>query len=239
MYQVGVSGWAGHRGAACTVLLQCLSLSPSSTSYMFSQQVAHSPGAEHPHSPPWSRCHQELTPTTTFSPHSKNELLLLVCNTEAGVTVSRENWVESSGVIPQGNISNLKSYHTQQLWLLKQVPPVLYDHCGRLGWRSDPSLKKHIKKCSEIFQVVLVIPTELEWNSHPHNPSSTFTAFHIYINHHQKCYTDNKLTWFLGPVADWSSQQCALCPSTWENTTGHVQQVWFELGRHPSIGKFP
>lgn len=41
--------------------------------------------------------------------------------------------VESSGVIPQGNISNLKSHHTQQLWLLKEVPAVLYDHCGRLG----------------------------------------------------------------------------------------------------------
>lgn len=40
--------------------------------------------------------------------------------------------MESSGVIPQGNISTLKSHHTWQLWLLKQLP-VLYHYCGRLG----------------------------------------------------------------------------------------------------------
>lgn len=58
-----------------------------------------------------------------------------------------------------------------------------------------------------------MVPTQLEWSSHPHKPPSPFTAFHTYVNHHQKCYTDNRLTWFLGPVADCSSQRCALWPS--------------------------
>lgn len=92
--------------------------SHSSTSATLPQQAARATASGHP-----------LMPPKTLSPSSKWGCDCWFATLRLELHHPERTGVANSGVIFQGN--TLKSHHTQQVWLLKQVPAVLY----HLWWR--------------------------------------------------------------------------------------------------------